>query len=442
MEGSAVECDERVCRGAEARRRRPLREGTDVGEDRRFSERPAVVERDRGHDGVGLLRRRVREAPPDEDHLASRLISGDVRRLVDALALAERHRRFPAVAVVRRPCVDDLRSVLLRVPGEHGVRHVNDSGRHLLNTRPARRRGSRVGHGEVVSGSPGQQGHRHRWFVDKPTRVGGRSGTFCDLDRILPRVREAALNRAFVPSAEQQRAGAIPVECNEAEEADARREPDDRVRCCLVPKSRRERRGRRRILRLEARMQVALPREPAVHCERRPDPRLAADVRAIDRAVAVHAAKHDQRIVRRDVAGWLVLLFLVGVAEEERVRAGRMVRDGAMRADDVDVLAGLEVQSRRLRARVRSAELEADSHSTGENQTANKAGGRASTPARRIHPEESHWSSPVHAIPLGTDLEGELGVRPLASATPIDCPPPGRALGLRKATDLSLCGNG
>ena len=103
---------------------------------------------------------------------------------------------------------------------------------------------------------------------------------------------------------------------------------------------------------------MALPREPAVHREGRTDPRLAGDVRAIDRAVAVHAAKDDQRIVRRDVAGWLVLLFLVGVAEEERVRAGRMVRDGAMGSDDVDVLAGLEVRSGRLRARVRRAELE------------------------------------------------------------------------------------
>ena len=143
---------------------------------------------------------------------------------------------------------------------------------------------------------------------------------------------------------------------------------------------------------------MALPGQPTVHRESRPDPRLAADVWAIDRAVAVHAAKNDQRIVRRDVAGWLVLLFLVGVTEQERVRAGRMVRDRAMRSDDVDVLAGLEGRSWRLRAGVRRAELEADAQSTDENQTADDTGSSAPAGAWRIPPKKSHCLTPVHAL--------------------------------------------
>ncbi len=78
-----------------------------------------------------------------------------------------------------------------------------------------------------------------------------------------------------------------------------------------------------------------------------------------------------------------------------------------MRADDVDVLAGLEVRSSPLRARVRSAELEANAQSTDENQTADEAGGGAPAGAWRIPPKESHCLTPVHALWRSTDLEGE-----------------------------------
>ena len=83
--------------------------------------------------------------------------------------------------------------------------------------------------------------------TNRPVPVwGGRCGTFCDLDRILPPVRKAALNRAFEPAAHQQGAGAIAVESNEGEKANAWRKPDNRVGSCLVPKRRRERRAARR----------------------------------------------------------------------------------------------------------------------------------------------------------------------------------------------------
>ena len=169
VEGRAIEHDEWVRRRPEARRRAVLRERADVGDHARLAERPAVVIGNRRHDGVGLLKVRIGESPPDHDDAPGAGIDRDVGRLVDALGLAQRGGRVPAVAVVGRSGVDDLGAVLLAVAREHGIAHMDDARRHLLNA-SLRRLGRRgVRDGEVVGAACRQQRYRGYRLVEEPS---------------------------------------------------------------------------------------------------------------------------------------------------------------------------------------------------------------------------------------------------------------------------------